>query len=125
MTAAQAALPGGSRGRGDRGRQPRHPGRDLRPRRTRARPGHLTGDRRELARRASGIHATEAEARDYARREGPAVVLTPAGEVLRIERERDATEDARIAAEQAAAAERARWIACPHRDRNPRLHRPI
>ena len=85
----------------------------------------LTGDRRELARRASGIHATEAEARDYARREGPAVVLTPAGEVLRIERERDATEDARIAAEQAAAAERARWIACPHRDRNPRLHRPI
>lgn len=86
---------------------------------------NLHGDRRELARQAKGIHATEDEAVAYARREGPAVVLTPDGRIREVSRERDAAEDARIAAEQTAAAERARWIACPHRDRNPRLHRPI
>ena len=82
-------------------------------------------DRRELARRASGVHATEAEALAYARREGPAVVMTPDGRIREVARERDAAEDARIAAEQTASAERARWIPCQHRDHTPRLHRSI
>lgn len=65
-------------------------------------------DRRELARRANGIHATEQAAVDFARREGPAVVLTPDGRFRLVDRERDAAEDARIAAEQTEFSERLR-----------------
>ncbi|MCY1003975.1 hypothetical protein OV079_23675 [Nannocystis pusilla] len=68
----------------------------------------LQGDRRELARCASGVHGDEASALAYARREGPALVLTPAGEVVRVERQRDAAEDLRIAREERAAAEQRR-----------------
>lgn len=60
------------------------------------------------AEHASGSHATEAEALAYARREGPAVVLTPAGELIPVGRARDAGKDAQIAADQRGWAER-RW----------------
>lgn len=71
---------------------------------------NLHGDRRELARQARGIHANEGEALAYARREGPSVVLTPDGRIREVARERDAAEDARIAAEQTAHAERLRQM---------------
>jgi hypothetical protein len=62
-------------------------------------------DRRQLAKCANGIHATQAEAESYARREGPMSIVTPDGEVLWINRERDAAADAQIATEERAYAE--------------------
>lgn len=67
-----------------------------------------TTDRTELAQRATGAHAQLEAALAYARREGPALVVTPDGRLLRVERERDAAEDARIAAEERAYSERLR-----------------
>lgn len=64
--------------------------------------------RRELAKRVSGMHGTRDLAIAYARAEGPAVILCPDGEVLRIERARDAKLDAAAAAEETALAERLR-----------------
>lgn len=64
--------------------------------------------RRELARQASGMHADRGEAIEYARREGPALVLCPDGEVLRIERARDAALDTAAATEERAYTERLR-----------------
>lgn len=55
----------------------------------------------DLRRAAAGDHATEAEALDYARREGPAFVLRPDGTATRVERLRDAAADARVAREEA------------------------
>lgn len=66
--------------------------------------------RTELARRASGTHCTREDALDYARREGPAFVLCPNGEVLRVERARDAGLDAAAAAEETAFAEQLRRL---------------
>lgn len=66
--------------------------------------------RRELASRASGVHDTREEAVEYARREGPAFVLAPDGEVLRIERARDAQLDAAAATEERAHAEQNRRL---------------
>lgn len=82
-------------------------------------------DRALLAARASGIHATREEAEAYARREGPMLLATPEGEVVRIERARDAGEDARVAADERAFAERLRRThpraSVPHRDHLPPL----
>lgn len=69
----------------------------------------LTLARAELLQRANGAHIRLEDALAYARREGPAVVLTPAGEVIRVDRERDAAEDARLAAQQTETAERLCW----------------
>lgn len=64
--------------------------------------------RRELAKRVSGMHSTRDLALAYARAEGPAFILCPDGEVLRIERARDAGLDVAATAEEAAFAERLR-----------------
>lgn len=74
------------------------------------RAGGETRGRRELARSASGVHDTRAEAEDYARREGPAFILAPDGEVLRIELARDAGLDAAAATEERAYAEQLRRL---------------
>lgn len=72
------------------------------------RAGGESRGRRELARQASGMHETRAEAIGYARREGPAFILAPDGEVLRIERARDAALDAAAITEERAYAEQLR-----------------
>lgn len=64
--------------------------------------------RRELARKAGGVHTERSAALAYATTEGPAFILCPDGEIVRVERARDAAEDARIAADQRARAERLR-----------------
>lgn len=79
---------------------------ELRP--TAIREWLLSQDLAELARRATGRHATRSEAMDYGRREGPMIVLAPDGDVFEVARARDAAEDARIAADQTARAERLR-----------------
>lgn len=72
-------------------------------------------DRAALARAATGRHATLAEARDYGRREGPMMILAPDGDVYEVERARDPVQDARIAAEERAHADRLRLLAPDHR----------
>lgn len=80
-----------------------------------------TADRRELADRASGIHGDEVAALAYARREGPMLVVTPEGQVLRVEGQRDPVADARAAAEERAYAERRRWQPAERWQVAPRL----
>jgi len=67
-------------------------------------------NRRELQRRASGTHATRELAIAYARVEGPAFILAPDGEILRIERARDAGLDDTAAAEECGYSERLRRL---------------
>lgn len=63
---------------------------------------------RELRRLARGVHTDEAAALAYAAAEGPSIVLFPGGRTVLVELTRDAAEDARIAADQTARAERLR-----------------
>jgi hypothetical protein len=67
-----------------------------------------TIDRAELAQRASGMHEHPAAALEYARREGPAYILTPDGKVCRVERARNAGLDVAATAEETAYSERLR-----------------
>jgi hypothetical protein len=73
----------------------------------------VAGDRRgrgELARQVSGMHGDRNDAIAYAQSEGPAFVLTPDGEVLRVERARDAALDTAAATEERAYSERLRHL---------------
>lgn len=70
--------------------------------------GLRRADRRELARHVSGRHSTREDAMAHAREQGPMLVLTPEGEVLQIERVRDAAICDAIAREQREYAERLR-----------------
>lgn len=60
----------------------------------------------ERAARASGAHARAADAVSYARREGPAYIIGADGLAVRVERQRDAAADERVAAEEQVYARR-------------------
>ncbi len=67
-----------------------------------------TDPARELRRWAKGVHTVEADALAYAAAQGPSIVRYPNGQLVMVEARRDAAEDARIAADQTARAERLR-----------------
>lgn len=60
----------------------------------------------ERVARASGAHARAADAVSYARREGPAYIIGADGLAVRVERQRDAAADERVAAEEQVYARR-------------------
>lgn len=80
---------------------------------------------RELRRWAKGVHMDEAAALAYAAAEGPSIVLFPGGRIVLVERARDAAEDARIAADQTARAERLRRMALRDERGTAPQHRSI